>query len=495
MMAQAKDLVVPSVEYTKLFISNQFVDSQNQATFPTINPATLETLAHVQEARFEDVDIAVGAAKEALKFGSRFRRMDASQRALMLLKWAQLIEDNIDHLARLESINCGKLVGDAAGFDIPTAIAGIRFFAGAADKIGGSVVPCDGNNFSYTRHEPIGVVAAITPWNYPIEMACLKIAPAIAMGNAVILKPAEQSPLTALYLASLAIQAGFPPGILAVLPGFGPIAGHALVQHPDVAMVTFTGSVEVGKLIQSEAAKTLKRVSLELGGKSPLIVFPDADIDKAVSVAHKKCMINQGQCCVAATRTYVHESIYEEFVNRTISMFKDHYVIGDPLDPNTNHGPQIDREQYSKIMDLIESATKEGAKLLMGGKAAREGSLFIEPTVFSSVTDDMRVAREEIFGPVQVIMKFGSKEEVIERANNSSFGLGAGVFTRDVSTAIELSARLEAGQVYINEFMIGGVQMPFGGFKQSGIGREYGLDGLSQYYQVKSVIIDMPVKI
>lgn len=314
------------------------------------------------------------------------------------------------------------------------------------------------------------------------------------MGNTLVIKPAEQTPLTALYLAALTKEAGFPPGVINVVPGFGPTTGQPLVEHPDVNMITFTGSTEVGRLIQRLGAQHIKRVSLELGGKSPLIIFPDADLDKAVEVAHAMCVVNQGQCCVAATRTFVHENIYDEFVKKTVEVAKKH-VIGDPMDENVDHGPQIDNEQFTKVLTLIDSGIKEGAKLEVGGKKVERKGLYIEPTVFSNVTDTMRIAKEEIFGPVQQILKFSSKEEVIERANNTTYGLGAGLFTNDLNTALEVSARLNAGQVYVNQYLIGGPQVPFGGFKQSGVNREFGLDGLKQYYEVKGVVVDMPVKI
>lgn len=492
--SEQKPIKNPEVKYTKLFINNEFVDSLDGKTFNTINPATLETLATVQEASSRDVDEAVAVAKEAFRFHSEYRQMDASQRAKLLYKFADLIERDKVYLASLECSNNGKLFRSAMEFDIPTSIDCVRFFAGAADKVGGSVLPGDGKNFAFTRYEPVGVVGAIVPWNYPIEITCTKIAPAIAMGNTVVLKPAEQTPLTALYLAALAKEAGFPPGVLNVLPGFGPTAGQPLVQHPDVRLLTFTGSTEVGRLIQREAALHIKRVSLELGGKSPLIIFPDADLDKAVRVAHEMCVVNQGQCCVAATRTFVHESIYDEFVKRTVELAKSH-KIGNPLDENVDHGPQIDEEQFNKVLNLIESGVKQGAKLEIGGRRHGTVGLFVEPTVFSNVTDDMNIAKDEIFGPVQQILKFSNKEEVIERANSTTYGLGAGVFTNDISLALEVMARLDAGQVYVNQYMIGGVQVPFGGFKQSGIGRELGLEGLRQYYEVKGVVIDMPVKI
>lgn len=481
------------VKFTQLFINNEFVDSSDGKTFDTINPANLQKLASVQEAGIRDVDRAVQAAKTAFKFNSPYRQMDATARGELLFKLADLMQRDKEYLAILESSNNGKLI-KAAESDVDTATAVLKFYGGAADKVGGSVIPCDGKNFAYTRYEPVGVVASITPWNYPIEIAVLKIASAISMGNTLILKPAEQTPLTALYIASLAKEAGFPPGVLNVLPGYGPTTGQPLVQHPDVRLITFTGSTEVGSLIQREAAKGIKRVSLELGGKSPLIIFPDADIDKAVGVAHSMCMVNQGQCCVAATRTFVHESIYDQFVKKTVALAKTH-IIGNPLDTRVDHGPQIDEDQFNKILGLIDSAVSEGAKLEIGGKRHGSSGLFIEPTVFSNVTDKMRIAKEEIFGPVQQLLKFSDKEEVIERANSTTYGLGAGVFTNDLNTALEVSARLEAGQVYVNQYMIGGVQVPFGGFKQSGIHREYGLEGLRQYYEIKSVVIDMPVKI
>lgn len=482
------------VKYTRLFINNEFVDSLDGKTFDTINPATMKKLAAVQEASSADVDRAVKAAKEAFKFNSVYRKMDATQRGALLFKLADLMERDIVYLASLESTNNGKLFKSALEGDIPTAIALLRFYAGAADKVGGSVLPSDGKNFAYTRYEPVGVVGAILPWNYPIEIMSIKLGPAIAMGNTLVIKPAEQTPLTALYIASLIKEADFPPGVVNVLPGFGPSAGQPLVQHPDVRLIAFTGSTQVGRLIQREASKDIKRVALELGGKSPLIIFPDADIDKAVRVAHEMCIVNQGQCCVAATRTFVHESIYDEFVKKTVALAKSH-VIGNPLDERVDHGPQIDEEQFNKVLELIGSGVKEGAKLEAGGKRFGDEGLFVEPTVFSNVTDEMRIAKEEIFGPVQQILRFKEKEEVLERANSTSYGLGAGVFTNDLSIALEVTARLDAGQVYVNNYLSGGVQVPFGGFKQSGISREFGLEGLRAYYEVKSVVIDLPVKI
>lgn len=487
----------PEVKYTQIFINNEFVNSVDGKTFNTMNPATQQTLATVQEGSKADIDNAVRAAKKAFEFHSEYRQMDASQRGALLLKLADLMERDLAYIASLECANNGKVFSDAFNVDIPTGIAILRFYAGAADKVGGSILPSDGKNFAYTRYEPVGIVGGILPWNYPIEIMAIKIGPAIAMGNTLIIKPAEQTPLTALYVASLVKEAGFPPGVINVVPGYGPSCGQPLVEHPDVNMIAFTGSTEVGQLIQRHCAAGIKRVALELGGKSPLIIFGDADLDKAVRVAHSMCVVNQGQCCVAATRTFVHESIYDEFVKRTVELAKKH-TIGNPLDDGVDHGPQIDLDQFNKVMNLIDSGIKEGAKLEIGGKRAEFGGpngLFVEPTVFSNVTDGMRIAKEEIFGPVQQILKFSTKEEVIERANNTTYGLGAGLFTKDLDLALEVSSRLNAGQVYVNNYLAGGVQVPFGGYRQSGIGREFGLDGLKSYYEVKSVIIDTPVKI
>lgn len=484
----------PEVKYTQLFINNEFVNSLDGKTFDTLNPATMQKLATVQEATAVDIDRAVQAAKKAFEFHSEYRQMDATQRASLLFKLAELVERDRAYLASLECANNGKVFKAAFEGDLEAAIATLRFFAGAADKVSGPTLPADGKVFAYSRYEPVGIVGAIIPWNYPLEITCAKIGPAIAMGNTLVIKPAEQTPLTALYLASLIKEAGFPPGVINVVTGFGPTAGQPLVEHPDVNMIAFTGSTEVGQLVQRHAAQHLKRIQLELGGKSPLIIFADADIDKAVEVAHSMCVVNQGQCCVAATRTFVHESIYDEFVKKTVELARGH-VIGNPLDESVDHGPQIDEEQFNKVLTLIDSGVKEGAKLECGGKRVGDVGLFVEPTVFSNVTDEMSIAKYEIFGPVQSILKFKSKEEVIERANNTNYGLGAGLFTNDLNTAIEVSARLNAGQVYVNNYLNSGVQVPFGGYKQSGVSREFGLEGLKPYYEVKSVVIDLPVKI
>uniref|UniRef100_A0A6G1S4D6 Retinal dehydrogenase 1 n=1 Tax=Aceria tosichella TaxID=561515 RepID=A0A6G1S4D6_9ACAR len=484
-----KPQLKPEVKFTQLFINNEFVNSSSGKTFATINPANLEEIAQVQEANAADVDRAVEAARVAF---TTWRHVDASARGELMYRFAELINRDANYLASLESYNNGKPYADALG-DVLASVATLKYYAGAADKLTSQVIPADGNKFAYTLYEPVGVCGAITPWNYPILMAVIKIAPCLVTGNTLVLKPAEQTPLTALVLASLAKEAGLPAGVLNVVPGFGPTAGQPLVRHPVVRKITFTGSTEVGKLIQREASHTVKRVSLELGGKSPLIIFPDANLDRAVEIAHKLVMINQGQCCIAASRTFVHEDIYDEFVKRSVELAKKRKV-GNPLEVGIDQGPQIDNEQFTKILDLIESGKKEGAKLECGGKRFGEKGYFIEPTVFSNVSDNMRIAREEIFGPVQQILKFKDTDEVIKRANDTNYGLGAGLFTENLNTALKVSSRLEAGQVYVNNYFDPSIQIPFGGFKESGIGREFGLDGLRQYYEIKSVIVDLPFK-
>lgn len=483
----------PEIKYTKLFINNEFVDAIKGKTFAAVNPATWDELAQVQEAQAEDVDKAVQAAKAAFDRSSEWRNLDASARGELLYKLGELVERDVIYLASLESLNCGKPFAMAHG-DVMGCSKTLKFFAGACDKVNGDVMPTDGLVFTYTLNEPIGVCGAITPWNYPLLMATVKLAPCLAMGNTLVLKPAEQSPLTALALAALVKEAGFPPGVFNVLPGFGPTTGQPLVEHPDVRKISFTGSTQVGKLIQRMGAETVKRVTLEMGGKSPLIIMPDADLDEAVECAFQNVMINQGQCCIAASRTFVHESIYDEFVKRTVELAKKR-TVGNPMDTSNEQGPQIDQEQFTRILSLIEAGQKEGAKLECGGKKIGEKGWFIEPTVFSQVTDDMRIAREEIFGPVQQILKFKDVDEVIKRANDTAYGLGGGVFSKDIDNALYISSRLEAGQVYVNTYLDLSVQTPFGGFKQSGIGREFGMENLREYTEIKTVIVKVNHKI
>ncbi|KAM7014776.1 retinaldehyde dehydrogenase 3 [Tautogolabrus adspersus] len=482
---------VKDITHTKIFIDNEWHTSSSGRTFPTFNPATGVKLCDVEEADKEDVDRAVGAAKAAGRRGSPWRRMDASGRGRLLHKLADLMERDRLLLATLESLDTGKPFLQSFFIDLDGSIKSLRYYAGWADKIHGKSLPVDENFMCLTKHEPVGVCGAIIPWNFPLLMFVWKIAPALSCGNTVVMKPAEQTPLTALHVGSLIKEAGFPPGVVNIVPGFGPTAGAAIASHMEVDKVAFTGSTEVGKLIKEAAAKSnLKRVTLELGGKNPVIVFADCDLHLAVEETQKGAFYNQGQCCTAASRVFVEESIYEEFVRLSVENTKK-IVIGDPLDPRTSHGPQIDRQQFDKIMDLIESGKKEGARLERGGAAVDNKGLFIQPTIFSGVKDHMRIAKEEIFGPVQCIFSFKSQQEAIDRANNSQYGLVSAVFTTSMDRALTVSAALESGTVWINCYNALHAQVPFGGYKMSGNGRELGEYALAEYSEVKAVTIKL----
>ncbi|KAF3687023.1 Aldehyde dehydrogenase family 1 member A3 [Channa argus] len=482
---------VKEIRHTKIFINNEWHTSIRGRTFPTFNPATGVKICDVEEADKEDVDKAVDAAKAAQRRGSPWRRMDASSRGRLLRKLAELMERDRLLLATLETLDTGKPFLQSFFIDLDGCIKTMHYYAGWADKIHGKSLPVDENFVCFTKHEPVGVCGAIIPWNFPLLMFMWKIAPALSCGNTVVIKPAEQTPLSALHLGSLIKEAGFPPGVVNIIPGFGPTAGAAIASHMEIDKVAFTGSTEVGHLIKEAAAKSnLKRVTLELGGKNPCIVFADCDLQLAVEETQKGAFYNQGQCCTAASRVFVEESIYEEFVRCSIENAK-RIVIGDPLDPQTSHGPQIDHQQFDKIMDLIESGKKEGARLEYGGAAVGEKSLFIQPTIFSGVKDHMRIAKEEIFGPVQCILSFKSQQEVIERANSSQYGLVSAIFTRSMDRALSVSASLETGTVWINCYNALHVQAPFGGYKMSGNGRELGEYALAEYSEVKAVTIKL----
>jgi len=487
-----KDL---KVEFTQIFINNEFINSASGKVFPTLNPTTGEKIVDVQEGDQADIDNAVAAAKAAFKRGAPWRTMDASARGVLLLKLADLVARDRVKLASLETLDNGKPYKMSYSVDLEGAIKVLRYFAGIADKLVGQTIPADGPVFCYTRHEPVGVVGAIVPWNYPLFLAASKLAPALAAGCTVVLKPAEQTPLTAIHLASLVKEAGFPPGVVNIVPGYGHTAGAALTNHPHVNKITFTGSTEVGQLILQGAGKTnLKRVTLELGGKSPCIVFPDSDLDFAVEVSHQSVMTNMGQICCAGSRTYVHESIYDDFVKKSIEKAKKR-TVGDPFESATENGPQIDETQFNKILGLIESGQKEGAKLECGGKRCGDKGYFVEPTVFTGVTDKMQIAREEIFGPVQSIFKFSDVDDVIERANDTHYGLAAVVITKNIDTAITVANSLEAGTIWVNCANYSTVQGPFGGYKMSGHGREFGLYGTEAYLEVKTVYVKLPTKV
>lgn len=494
-MDQFSPIRDPEIKYKQLFINNEWVNSASGKTFPVINPATAKKVADIQEADKADVDKAVAAAKKAFALGSEWRTMDASKRGELLYKLASLMERDINYLASLETLDNGKAFAFHGSLgDTFFSIQVTKYYAGWADKIHGKTIPVNGKLFCYTRHEPVGICGQIIPWNYPLCMATWKIAPALAAGNVVVLKPAEQTPLTALYLAALIKEAGFPPGVVNILPGYGPTCGAALTAHPDINKVAFTGSTEVGQLImQAAGASNVKRTTLELGGKSPCVIFDDVDLDKVVPQAQEACMTNMGQCCVAGTRTFVHENIYDEFVAKSKELAMKR-KIGDPFDSTTVNGPQIDDEQMNKILDLIKKGKAQGAKVEAGGERHGDVGYFVKPTVFSNVTDDMCIAKEEIFGPVQQILKFKTMDEVIERANSSHYGLGGGVFTNDINKALKFAHSLQAGTCWINCYNAVTPQGPFGGFKMSGLGRELGEYGLQNYVEVKNVVISMPDK-
>ncbi|KAK9513281.1 hypothetical protein VZT92_026827 [Zoarces viviparus] len=484
----------PEVHYNKLFINNQWQDATSGKTFPTINPATGEVICQVAEADKADVDKAVKAARDAFRLGSPWRRMDASHRGLLLNRLADAIERDAAYLAELETLDNGKPYTMSYTVDVPTVVKCFRYYAGWADKWEGKTIPIDGDYFCYTRHEPIGVCGQIIPWNFPLLMQAWKIAPALATGNTVVMKVAEQTPLTALYVASLIKEVGFPEGVVNILSGMGPSAGAAIAGHMDVDKLAFTGSTEVGHLIQqASGSSNLKKVTLELGGKSPNIILSDANMEDAVEQAHFGLFFNQGQCCTAASRTFVQADIYDEFVERSVERARRR-VVGNPFDLKTEQGPQVDQEQFNKILGYISSGKREGAKLMCGGGVAADRGYFIQPTVFGDVQDNMTIAREEIFGPVMQIMKFKTLEEVVTRANDTKYGLAAAVFTKDIDKASYVTNGLRAGTVWVNCYDVFATQAPFGGYKASGNGRELGEYGLDNYTEVKTVIIKVPQK-
>ncbi len=480
----------PQVKDQALFIGGKWLDSVSGKTFPTVNPATGQTICQVAEGDKADVDLAVKAARQAFETGP-WSRMNASDRGRLLYKLADLIDTHKEELAALESLDNGKPYRDSLAADLALTVKCYRYYAGWADKIHGKTIPVDGNFFCYTRHEPIGVVGQIIPWNFPLLMQAWKWGPALATGCTIVLKPAEQTPLTALRVAALAQEAGFPDGVINVVPGYGPTAGAAISGHMDIDKVAFTGEGSTGQIIMEAAARSnLKRVSLELGGKSPNIVFADADLDAAVEGAYFGLFFNQGQCCCAGSRLFVEESVHEKFVDRILKKAKTQKV-GDPFDPQTTQGPQVSQEQCDRIMSYIDAGNKEGAKMLTGGKRVGDKGYFIEPTVFDNVTDEMKIAREEIFGPVMNILKFKNVDEVVKRGNQTFYGLAAAVWTKDIQKAHRLANSLRAGTVWINCYDVFDAAAPFGGYKMSGQGRELGEYALEMYSEVKTVYVNL----
>ncbi len=474
----------------QMFINGQWVDAASGRTFETPNPATGETLARVAEGDAEDISRAVRAARTAFETGP-WSRMTPSERGRIIWRIGDLILAHVDELAQLESLDNGKpyLVAQAA--DVPLAADLFHYMAGWATKIEGNTINISvpympGANFhSYTLREPIGVVGQIIPWNFPLLMAAWKLGPALATGCTVVLKPAEQTPLTALRLAELIAEAGVPDGVVNVVPGFGETAGAALAAHEDVDKVAFTGSTEVGKLIVQAAAGNLKKLTLELGGKSPNIVFDDAE-DSAIEGAANAIFFNHGQCCVAGSRLFVQESRYDEVVDGVAEIAKS-IKIGSGLDPSTQMGPLVSDEQFRRVTGFLESGRADGATALAGGGRYGDRGYFVEPTVLTNTRPDMKVVREEIFGPVVVAEKFSNLDEIAAQANDTSYGLGAGIWTRDISKAHALAKKLRAGTVWINCYNVFDASLPFGGYKQSGWGREMGHEVLNNYTEVKAV--------
>ncbi len=480
----------PRVEDQRMLIDGKWQGSVSGKTFPTINPATGEVICQVAEGDKADVDLGVKAARKAFERGP-WRTMSAAERGRLLNRLADLIEEHKEELAALESLDNGKPLRDAMNADLPLTIKCYRYYAGWADKIHGQTIPVEGNYFCYTRREPVGVVGQIIPWNFPLLMQAWKWGPALASGCTMVLKPAEQTPLSALRVAALAQEAGIPDGVINVVPGYGPTAGAAVSGHKDIDKVAFTGEYVTGQIVMEAAARSnLKRVSLELGGKSPNIVFADADLDAAVEGAYFGLFFNQGQCCCAGSRLFVEEKIHDKLVDRLVERAKSQSV-GDPFDAATTQGPQVSQEQCDRVLGYIESGRSEGAKLLTGGKRLGDRGYFIEPTVFDGVRDDMKIAREEIFGPVMNVLTFKDADEVLRRGNETFYGLAAAVWTRDIRKAHQLANGLRAGTVWINCYDVFDAAAPFGGFKMSGIGRELGEYALEHYTEVKTVYVNL----
>ncbi|WP_175073345.1 aldehyde dehydrogenase family protein [Terribacillus sp. AE2B 122] len=476
-------------ETKKLYINGEFVASATEKTFDSYNPATGEVLATVYEAGAEDIDRAVKAARLAFDEGP-WSTMTAAERSRIMYKLADLMEEHADVLAQLETLDNGKPIRETSNADIPLAIEHMRYYAGWSTKIVGQTIPVNGPYFNYTRHEALGVVGQIIPWNFPLLMAMWKLGAALATGCTVVLKPAEQTPLSALYLAELAEEAGFPSGVLNIVPGFGETAGQPLVDHPQVDKIAFTGSTSVGKQIMANASKTLKRVTLELGGKSPNIVLPDADLTKAIPGTLNGVMFNQGQVCCAGSRVFIQKKQFDNVI-ADMASHAEKIKQGAGIHADTEIGPLVSLEQQERVLGYIEKGRNEGAELITGGTKPQEQGYFVSPTIFADVRDEMTIAKEEIFGPVISAMPYDDLDELIRRANASEYGLAAGVWTQDVTKAHYIANRLRAGTVWVNCYNAFDAASPFGGYKQSGIGREMGSYALNNYTEVKSVWIGM----
>jgi betaine-aldehyde dehydrogenase len=495
-MSSAQSAASDTPRKYQLFIDGKWVDAESGKTFETPNPATGATLAEVAEGDKADVDKAVAAARRA--FEGKWSKMSARDRGRLLYKLSQLIEERTPELAALETADNGKPIRESLYVDLPQVVENFEYFAGAATKIEGETIPVPGQMFNYTLREPLGVCGQIIPWNFPLLMAAWKLAPALAAGNTIVLKPAEQTPVNAMELGKLFQEAGFPDGVVNIVPGYGETAGAALASHPGIDKIAFTGSTEVGKIVAREAAQNLTKVSLELGGKAPNVVFKDADLDQAVNGAMMGIFFNQGQVCCAGSRLFLAEEIKDEFLDR-LKEKAQKIKVGDPMDKGTQMGPQVSEEQLTRIKGYVDIARGEGATVLTGGESPKleeafQKGYFFQPTIFGEVKNKMRVAQEEIFGPVTCAITFKDEDDLLMQANDTLYGLSAGIWTRDITRAHRFAKEVHAGVVWINTFNMFNAASPFGGYKQSGYGREMGKHALELYTQVKSVWVDLSGK-
>ena len=483
---------MPQVQSGKLFINGEWVSASGGETADTVNPATGEAFAQVASATEQDVDAAVTAARAAFDSGPWGNKMSAADRARLLYKIADLIEANIDDFATLETLDNGKPFFESRYVDFPMIVEIFRYYAGWATKIYGQTIPVAGPFLNYTRREPVGVVGAITPWNFPLLLASWKIAPALAAGNTVVLKPAELTSLTALKLAEVCQQAGLPEGVLNILTGKGSVAGMAMVKHPGIDKIAFTGSTEVGKLIMREGAETLKRITLELGGKSPNIVLEDADIDAAVKGVYNGIFYGKGEVCAAGSRLFVASKIHDEFMEKLVARTKK-LQPADPMDPKTRMGAIVSEGQLKTVLGYVDAGKSEGAKLLTGGERTEvDGKgFFMTPAIFDGVTNEMKIAQEEIFGPVLATIQFDDVEDAVAQANSNPYGLAAGVWSENIKSAHTVAHRLKAGPVWINTYNVYDPGAPFGGYKASGFGRELGSYALESYTEVKDIWVNL----
>ena len=484
-------MTLASVMRKRLFINNEWRDGEGSKTLDVVNPATEEIVAEVASADRADVDAAVRAARAALN--GPWSKMSARDRGRLLWRVGDALMERADEIARLETLHNGKPIFESRQIEIPAAAECFQYYAGWADKLHGETIPVRGEYLAYTLREPVGVIAAIVPWNFPLLLTAWKVAPALACGNTVIIKPASQTPLTAIALAEIAAEIGVPPGVLNVITGPGSTVGQMLVERPGIDKIAFTGDTATGKGIMRGAAETLKKITLELGGKSPNIVFADADLDAAIRGATTGIFYGKGEVCAAGSRLLVDKAVKHEFVDKVAARAKK-MVPGDPMDPKTRLGAVASRKQLETDLRYIEVAKKEGAELVAGGARADIGTgkgYFLQPTIFDGVTPDMTIAREEIFGPVLAAIEFGDVDEAIARANDSTYGLAAAVWTRDIKKAHHVARCLQAGTVWINTYNVYDTAAPFGGYKQSGFGREMSVHALEHYTQLKTVWVDL----